>query len=80
MIFERFYINSTLLAFETADLGNKEIDLIVLSRYFGLKLSVSFLKLRVLSRFRLAHNCPFLIESFYFTAQDNNLAGEFISK
>lgn len=68
------------LAFEAADLWDKKIDFIILGSYFGLKLSVSLLKLCVLPWFCFAHYSTFLIESLYFAAQNDNFAGKFISK
>ena len=78
--FARSFINLTILAFEAADLWDKKIDFIILGSYFGLKLSVSLLKLCVLPWFCFAHYSTFLIESLYFAAQNDNFAGKFISK
>jgi|688.fasta_scaffold111797_1 hypothetical protein len=66
--FERFFVKLMILALKTADLGNKKIDLIVFSSYFWLELTISFLKLIVLSRFSFAHNSTFLIKSLYLAA------------
>ena len=75
-----FYIRTALLALETVDLVDQQVDLIVLCLHLWLQFRVAFLHLRQLFGFGLCHHSSFLVETLDFTAKDNDFECEFIGE